>query len=165
MTIPRDTRGVNGDTDAGSRGKRTERQEQAIAEIIAAQDRAEAAAASTQSERALPKAGWYPHPSMVATRRYWDGAAWTDHIAPDGPSASAGTKATPSSNTNATLIGFGYVLAIIFPLAGFIIGCVLLTRRPGHGVVLMLLSMASFLVWYDYLTQPVVFTDVNTQVP
>lgn len=27
-------------------------------------------------------AGWYPHPSMAATQRYWDGEKWTDHIAP-----------------------------------------------------------------------------------
>lgn len=32
----------------------------------------------------LPKTppGWYPHPSMAATQRYWDGQQWTDHIAP-----------------------------------------------------------------------------------
>lgn len=28
------------------------------------------------------KAGWYPHPSMADTRRYWDGQKWTDNIAP-----------------------------------------------------------------------------------
>jgi hypothetical protein len=35
-------------------------------------------------------AGWYPHPSMAQTRRYWDGAQWTSHIAPavDGPESS-----------------------------------------------------------------------------
>lgn len=27
-------------------------------------------------------AGWYPHPEMVDTQRYWDGEAWTEHIAP-----------------------------------------------------------------------------------
>jgi hypothetical protein len=27
-------------------------------------------------------AGWYAHPSMVGTQRYWDGEEWTDHIAP-----------------------------------------------------------------------------------
>jgi uncharacterized membrane protein YhaH (DUF805 family) len=35
-----------------------------------------------------PAAGWYPHPTMIDTRRYWDGAAWTDHIAPSSPSLS-----------------------------------------------------------------------------
>lgn len=27
-------------------------------------------------------AGWYPHPNMADTRRYWDGAAWTNLVAP-----------------------------------------------------------------------------------
>lgn len=27
-------------------------------------------------------AGWYPHPEMADTVRYWSGAEWTGHIAP-----------------------------------------------------------------------------------
>lgn len=27
-------------------------------------------------------AGWYPHPDMAQTLRYWDGSEWTDKIAP-----------------------------------------------------------------------------------
>lgn len=27
-------------------------------------------------------AGWYRHPSMVDTLRYWDGEHWTEHTAP-----------------------------------------------------------------------------------
>ncbi len=27
-------------------------------------------------------AGWYPDPTRVNTQRYWDGASWTDNIAP-----------------------------------------------------------------------------------
>jgi len=34
-----------------------------------------------------PPAGWYPHPSMANTQRYWDGERWTDHIAPQGTPA------------------------------------------------------------------------------
>ncbi len=30
-------------------------------------------------------AGWYPNPEKPGTQRYWDGAAWTDHVAPVGP--------------------------------------------------------------------------------
>lgn len=30
-------------------------------------------------------AGWYPHPTMAGTQRYWDGASWTDNIAPVHP--------------------------------------------------------------------------------
>lgn len=35
-----------------------------------------------------PPAGWYPHPSMVDTVRYWDGSAWTDSVAPAGTAAA-----------------------------------------------------------------------------
>jgi hypothetical protein len=30
-------------------------------------------------------AGWYPDPSGEPRRRYWDGAAWTEHVAPLPP--------------------------------------------------------------------------------
>lgn len=30
-------------------------------------------------------AGWYPHPTMAGTQRYWDGAKWTDNVAPLTP--------------------------------------------------------------------------------
>lgn len=36
-------------------------------------------------------AGWYPHPDMVDTVRYWDGSAWTGQVSP------APTAPTPVS--------------------------------------------------------------------
>lgn len=36
--------------------------------------------------KAKAPAGWYPHPSMADTQRYWDGETWTDHIAPGAAS-------------------------------------------------------------------------------
>ena len=35
----------------------------------------------------IPQAtpGWYPDPQMPGTQRYWDGAAWSDHVAPAAP--------------------------------------------------------------------------------
>jgi hypothetical protein len=38
-------------------------------------------------EPALPPPGWYNDPKMADTRRYWNGSAWTDHIAPGGTPA------------------------------------------------------------------------------
>jgi hypothetical protein len=35
-----------------------------------------------------PAAGWFADPEDPAQYRYWDGAAWTDHRAPRGPSAT-----------------------------------------------------------------------------
>ena len=46
------------------------------------------AAGSTERTRTrkagtpLPPADWYPDPRKVARLRYWDGATWTEHIAP-----------------------------------------------------------------------------------
>ena len=34
------------------------------------------------TETNLPE-GWYRDPSLPATRRWWDGTAWTDHVRPD----------------------------------------------------------------------------------
>lgn len=42
------------------------------------------------------KAGWYPHPDMVATVRYWDGDAWTNHIAPAGSAPTPATVREPA---------------------------------------------------------------------
>lgn len=39
-----------------------------------------------------PPAGWYPHPSMADTRRYWDGAHWTEHIQAQAPAGQPGPK-------------------------------------------------------------------------
>jgi hypothetical protein len=37
----------------------------------------------------LPPAGWYPDPQGASARRYWDGAQWTDHVAPTSSEASS----------------------------------------------------------------------------
>lgn len=36
-----------------------------------------------------PAAGWYSHPTMTDTVRYWDGKEWTDHIAPASSHSAA----------------------------------------------------------------------------
>jgi hypothetical protein len=33
------------------------------------------------------QAGWYADPQMPGTQRYWDGAQWTDRVAPIPPQA------------------------------------------------------------------------------
>lgn len=34
-----------------------------------------------------PAPGWYADPTMPQTQRYWDGRAWTEHVAPAAPPA------------------------------------------------------------------------------
>lgn len=57
----------------------------------------------------LPE-GWYRDPSLPATRRWWDGTAWTDHVRPDEDAAlgfgsgrrSAASASTPPSASGAS---------------------------------------------------------------
>ncbi|GAB3785190.1 DUF2510 domain-containing protein [Nocardioides ungokensis] len=54
----------------------------------AAQQTAEQTSQTGSSTMRHVPAGWYPDPVMASTRRYWDGAAWTEHIVPaDDPAA------------------------------------------------------------------------------
>jgi hypothetical protein len=39
----------------------------------------------------LPPAGWYPDPQDPQQQRYWDGSAWTEHLAPGAYVASPPT--------------------------------------------------------------------------
>jgi hypothetical protein len=43
-----------------------------------------------ESATGLPPAGWYPDAADSSSRRWWDGAAWTAHVAPLAP-VSQGT--------------------------------------------------------------------------
>lgn len=38
--------------------------------------------AASSGETAAPPAGWYPDPNVKGEQRWWDGAAWTDRVAP-----------------------------------------------------------------------------------
>ncbi|WP_084127271.1 DUF2510 domain-containing protein [Demequina sp. NBRC 110054] len=51
-----------------------------------------------------PPAGWYADPTMPGTMRYWDGAAWTQHVSP-APGASAVAVAPPAPRTGAGAAG------------------------------------------------------------
>ncbi|QKJ20701.1 DUF2510 domain-containing protein [Microbacterium hominis] len=45
-----------------------------------------------------PPAGWYPDPHAPSAQRYWDGAQWTEHVAPavtPGVGAAVGDEAAP----------------------------------------------------------------------
>ena len=48
---------------------------------------------------ANPAPGWYPDPSMRDTQRYWDGARWTEHVAPvnAGPAPAATDQLGPDN--------------------------------------------------------------------
>lgn len=97
-----------------------------------------------------PPAGWYPHPSMADTRRYWDGERWTDHIAPQtGPSPEAmRAQAERANRENSQLVLWGVLTSLAIPFVGFVLGVVLLARNSTNdGLLVMGLSVASFVGW------------------
>ena len=63
--------------------------------------------------------GWYPDPQAPGYQRYWDGAQWTQHVAPlQGvpPQAPTGT----SSNTVVMIIVgviVGFVVLLVISIA------------------------------------------------
>lgn len=88
-------------------------------------------------------AGWYPHPSMASTQCYWDGRAWTAHTAPVAPRPFV----MPEQPVSATMVGVGYVASLFLPIAGFVIGIVVLAkggREQVHGGAMMVISVLVF---------------------
>lgn len=53
---------------------------------------------------AHPAQGWYPDPEAPQQLRYWDGAAWTSHIAPSAPEARPGKPRIWTKVTVAMLV-------------------------------------------------------------
>lgn len=51
---------------------------------------------SEEVEPVLPPPGWHPDPSGTGQLRYWDGAAWTSHVAPDPAVAGATAQPAPA---------------------------------------------------------------------
>lgn len=78
--------------------------------------------------REPPAAGWYPDPRMADTRRYWDGAGWTEHVSAAAP--TAGAERMPSN-----LATLGYLCAVLFPIAGFLIGLSQARTREGPSII------------------------------
>lgn len=93
--------------------------------------------------------GWYPDPeNPQATQRYWDGTTWTDNRAPFAQ--VGGTEHRPETSAGGLGVA-GYVLAIVFPIVGFIIGIVMTVqskRYGNHGIGVLLTSVAAFAIWF-----------------
>jgi hypothetical protein len=70
-----------------------------------------------------PPAGWYPDPAGRPVARWWDGGAWTDHLAPlDGSPPAAPTP--PSAGRTILLVlaiivgSLGAIAAVLSLLVG-----------------------------------------------
>lgn len=96
-----------------------------------------------------PAPGWYDDPTMVKTRRYWDGQQWTEHRQERAAPAQVYVQADlPSS----AAVSWGYLLGIFLPVVGFFIGLALLGKRGNDGLKIVLVSVAAFIVWAVILT-------------
>lgn len=98
------------------------------------------------SEQSTPTPpGWYADPQMANTQRYWDGERWTDQVAPGAPVSTPNVKSSDALDTA------GWLTAVFVPIVGFVIGCVMLGRRPQAGVGMMLLALACGIGWWMLL--------------
>lgn len=73
-----------------------------------------------------PPPGWYPHPAMAGTLCYWTGSGWSDHLAPM-PAQRPG-----NGEVSDTVQTIGWVCAFVFPIVGFVIGCLCVSQGPKH---------------------------------
>ena len=78
------------------------------------------------SDRPPAPPGWYPQADSL---RYWDGTAWTEHIAP-----------LPHQSGPDVLVIVGYILVVVFPIAAVIVAGFVLSRhdpsrRHGYWII------------------------------
>lgn len=94
-------------------------------------------------------AGWYPDPENSTRQRYWDGAAWTQNVAPTSPSEDA-PQGLASADIAAQLVAATPVLqtwktSLGFSVLGWLVGFPLL-------MVLSLLIAMPLVVLFSMLT-------------
>lgn len=91
--------------------------------------------AAAEAPAKLPPAAWYADPENATGMRYWDGAEWTEHRTNYRVEASTGGGASDG------LVIAGYVLSFLVPIAGLVIGAILLGRNNQHGRWILALSI------------------------
>jgi len=97
-----------------------------------------------------PTPGWYPDPDGPG-QRYWDGGSWTESYSAPAPPpypayAHPAGLAQPVAHSGVSgLVVTGYVMALLFPVAGLVLGIVAATRddraTSKHGIWIMVLSL------------------------
>lgn len=95
-------------------------------------------------------AGWYPHPDMADTVRYWDGQQWTGQVAPTGQPAPTQTVQVAHSELTDGQMGLGALLGLVFPIGGIVLGLAWVVQggeraKPGVGVLVC--SLIGTAIW------------------
>jgi hypothetical protein len=104
-----------------------------------------------------PPEGWYDDPTMVNTRRYWDGQKWTTHRQEKPPPSVQGPATTPAApavdEAPSNWITWGYLCAVFLPPLGLIIGISRLGIEPkwawktiGISLAVMFVGLVLYLI-------------------
>ncbi len=127
---------------------------------------AAAAATGNGSGATTTPAGWFPDPTGRFEQRYWDGAAWTDHVARggqrlrDAPGGPVGATTTTAQVPRTTVASVGpdtawdtttfvlLLLATVFcaGLVGVIVGAINLKKPARHSQAQILLIVGIVMV-------------------
>lgn len=79
--------------------------------------------------------GWYPDQHHPGLQRYWDGAEWTDIVA-------------PAERRYSGMLLAGIISALVLPIVGFVIGVVLASKEQiMAGLVCMGVALVATIVW------------------
>lgn len=97
-------------------------------------------------------AGWHPDPQDAAFLRWWDGETWTDQRKPRQPAAATAHDAGESNEGMSGLAIAGFVLAVLFPIVGFLMGLAMIAGRRQHGAAVLITSIVAFIVWLAIIT-------------
>jgi hypothetical protein len=92
---------------------------------------------------AAPGPGFYHDPNDATVDRYWDGAQWTENRVPRGMGEPG--KKEKEQKADGVIIT-GYILAVLMPLIGFIIGLTQINKNR-HGIWVVVASVAAFVMW------------------
>lgn len=79
-------------------------------------------------------AGWYTDPGNPNRQRYWNGAAWTEHVGPEARSIGA----TPETDG---MMGGAWAMAILLPIIGVILGIVIFGKGDQRGIAVVMVSL------------------------
>ena len=89
-------------------------------------------------------AGWYPDPHVAGTIRYWDGQAWSEHVATgyDHPAPSDVYAPYQRTYTSRPKVGFAQANQQSLVAVGFAVGYLVLAQLAGVVMLGIIPAMA-----------------------